>query len=145
MKNKNQTMLQRGITLLTVIIGNAMYAAVAVLFLLPSGLPTGGTTGIALLVNRLTGLSVSMFVLGFNIVMLVVGFIFLGKKFAFTTIVSTFNLPGVIRTDICKCTFHRRYLAEYDILRAGNRSGAWKRHSYGSIHRRYGYSAVDFE
>ena len=92
MENKNQTMLQRGITLLTVIIGNAMYAAVAVLFLLPSGLPTGGTTGIALLVNRLTGLSVSMFVLGFNIVMLVVGFIFLGKKFAFTTIVSTFIL-----------------------------------------------------
>ena len=86
-------MLQRGITLLTVIIGNAMYAAVAVLFLLPSGLPTGGTTGIALLVNRLTGLSVSMFVLGFNIVMLVVGFIFLGKKFAFTTIVSTFTYP----------------------------------------------------
>ncbi len=80
MENKNQTMLQRGITLLTVIIGNAMYAAVAVLFLLPSGLPTGGTTGIALLVNRLTGLSVSMFVLGFNIVMLVVGFIFLGKN-----------------------------------------------------------------
>ena len=93
MKNKNQTMLQRGITLLTVIIGNAMYAAVAVLFLLPSGLPTGGTTGIALLVNRLTGLSVSIFVLGFNIVMLVVGFIFLGKKFAFTTIVSTFTYP----------------------------------------------------
>ena len=86
-------MLQRGITLLIVIIGNAMYAAVAVLFLLPSGLPTGGTTGIALLVNRLTGLSVSMFVLGFNIVMLVVGFIFLGKKFAFTTIVSTFPYP----------------------------------------------------
>ena len=93
MENKNQTMLQRGITLLTVIIGNARYAAVAVLFLLPSGLPTGGTTGIALLVNRLTGLSVSMFVLGFNIVMLVVGFIFLGKKFAFTTIVSTFTYP----------------------------------------------------
>ena len=86
-------MLQRGKTLLTVIIGNARYAAVAVLFLLPSGLPTGGTTGIALLVNRLTGLSVSMFVLGFNIVMLVVGFIFLGKKFAFTTIVSTFTYP----------------------------------------------------
>ena len=34
-----------------------------------------------------------MFVLGFNIVMLVVGFIFLGKKFAFTTIVSTFTYP----------------------------------------------------
>ena len=34
-----------------------------------------------------------MFVLGFNIVMLVVVFIFLGKKFAFTTIVSTFTYP----------------------------------------------------
>ena len=104
--NKNQTMLQRGITLLTVIIGNAMYAAVAVLFLLPSGLPTGGTTGIALLVNRLTGLSVSMFVLGFNIVMLVVGFIFLGKKFAFTTIVSTFTYPSA-------WSYSDRYLQMY--------------------------------
>ena len=34
-----------------------------------------------------------MFVLGFNIVMLIIGFIFLGKKFAFTTIVSTFTYP----------------------------------------------------
>ena len=106
MENKNQTMLQRGITLLTVIIGNAMYAAVAVLFLLPSGLPTGGTTGIALLVNRLTGLSVSMFVLGFNIVMLVVGFIFLGNKFAFTTIVSTFTYQSA-------WSYSDRYLQMY--------------------------------
>ena len=147
-ENKNQTMLQRGITLLTVIIGNAMYAAVAVLFLLRQDCRPEERSGIALLVNRLTGLSVSIFVLGFNIVMLVVGFNFSWKKFAFTTIVSTFTYPiclelfGQIFANV---HFTDDIWVEYDILRAGNRSGAWKRHSYGSIHRRYGYSSVDFE
>ena len=74
-------------------LGLFSYALGWAAFLIPYQITTGGTTGIALLVNRLTGLSVSIFVLGFNIVMLVVGFIFLGKKFAFTTIVSTFTYP----------------------------------------------------
>lgn len=54
---------------------------------------TGGTTGIGLVVNHFTGLSISGFVLVFNIIMLLVGVAFLGKKFALTTVISSFTYP----------------------------------------------------
>lgn len=49
-------------------------------FLLPGNLMTGGTTGIGLVVKHFTGASISGFVLAFNIVMLIVGVIFLGRN-----------------------------------------------------------------
>lgn len=91
---KNHTHLTQSLrTLLTVIIGNFLYALAVKMFLLPSGLITGGTTGIALVVTQLTGLPVSAFVLIFNTLMLVVGYLILGKQFAATTVVSTFAYP----------------------------------------------------
>ena len=81
------------LSLLSVIIGNFLYALTVKLFLLPAGLVTGGTTGIALTVNYLTDLPISWFVLAFNILMLVLGFFILGKSFALTTLASTFLYP----------------------------------------------------
>lgn len=80
-------------TLLAVIGGNVLYALAVKLFLLPSGLVTGGTTGIALAVNHVTGFPVSSFVLVFNVVMLAMGYLVLGKQFAATTVASTFIYP----------------------------------------------------
>ena len=42
------------LSLFSVVIGNFLYALTVKLFLLPAGLVTGGTTGIALTVNYLT-------------------------------------------------------------------------------------------
>ena len=81
------------LSLISVIIGNFLYALTVKLFLLPAGLVTGGTTGIALTVNYLTDLPISWFVLAFNILMLVLGFFILGKAFAVTTLASTFLYP----------------------------------------------------
>ena len=81
------------LTLLLVIFGNVLYALVVKLFLIPAGLVTGGTTGIALAIQHYTNLPISGFVLCFNVLMLVLGFFVLGKQFAFTTIVSTFVYP----------------------------------------------------
>lgn len=81
------------LSLISVIIGNFLYALTVKLFLLPAGLVTGGTTGIALTVNHLTGLPISWFVLAFNILMLALGFFILGKSFAVTTLASTFLYP----------------------------------------------------
>lgn len=80
-------------TVMLVIAGNVLYALVVKLFLLPGNLMTGGTTGIGLLVSRFTGMSLSGFVLLFNMVMLATGFVFLGKKFALTTVISSFAYP----------------------------------------------------
>lgn len=76
-----------------VIVGNFLYALTVKLFLLPSGLVTGGTTGIALTIQHFFGLSVTQFVLVFNVIMLVTGYLILGRQFAATTLASTFLYP----------------------------------------------------
>lgn len=76
-----------------VIAGNLLYALTVVLFLEPSGLLTGGTTGIAFVVQKSTGMPIWLFVLFFDVAMLILGWIFLGKAFAMTTILSTFVYP----------------------------------------------------
>lgn len=81
------------VQLIIVLLGNAIYALSVKLFLLPSGLPTGGTTGMALAANYFFGCPVSAFVLIFNIVMFLLGWKVLGGKFALTTAVSTFAYP----------------------------------------------------
>lgn len=89
----DQAHLKRAGTVATVILGNVFYAFVIRLFLLPGNLMTGGTTGIGLVVKHFTGTSISGFVLVLNIVMLIVGWTLLGKKFALTTVISSFTYP----------------------------------------------------
>lgn len=81
------------LSVLQVILGNMIYALAIKLFLLSTGLITAGTTGIALAVHHYFGIPISFFVLIFNIVMLFLGLVVLGKKFAITTIISTFVYP----------------------------------------------------
>ena len=78
---------------LSIIAGNALYALTVVLFLVPSGLITGGATGIALGVNRALGLPVSGVLFVINMAMLAVGWVLLGRRFAITTIASTVLSP----------------------------------------------------
>lgn len=83
--------------LLMILAGNTLYALTVTLFLLPSNLMSSGTTGIALVVNHLSGLSISTFVLIFNIFMLVMGLLFIGEKFVMTTIVSSLYYPMILK------------------------------------------------
>ena len=93
MMYNDQSVFRRMIAILLVVLGNILYALTVKLFLLPADLVTGGTTGIGLAVNQYTGISISTFVLIFNIAMLIVGLLILGKQFALTTIISTFLYP----------------------------------------------------
>lgn len=80
-------------TLPVVALGNLIMAAGIVLFILPSGLITGGTTGLGIIAEKLTGVSLPVFTAVFNIAMFLLGFACLGKTFAATTLVSTFLSP----------------------------------------------------
>lgn len=80
-------------SIIPVVIGNIIYALVVKLFILPTNLMSSGTTGIALLANHFLGIPVSFFILIFNVCMLILGLVVLGKKFAMTTIVSTLMYP----------------------------------------------------
>ena len=81
------------LSLLLVLLGNTIYALTVKLFLLPANLISCGTTGIALVVNHLTGISLTGFIFVFNLVMLAVGWWILGKKFAMTTVLSSLFYP----------------------------------------------------
>jgi uncharacterized membrane-anchored protein YitT (DUF2179 family) len=85
------------------VLGNFLYALAVKLFLLPSGLVTGGTTGIALTIEHLWGVPISGFVLVFNIMMLLIGWAILGRAFALTTIASSFLYPFFL--EICNLIF----------------------------------------
>ena len=80
--------------LIMVLLGNIIYALTVKLFVLSHNLISCGTTGIALVVNHLTDIPVSGFILVFNIVMLAVGWLVLGRQFAMTTILSSLFYPA---------------------------------------------------
>lgn len=84
---------KRVMAFLLVVLGNAGYALTVKLFLLPAGLMSCGTTGIALVVNSLTQIPLSRFIFGFNVVMLCLGWCFLGKRFALSTVFSSLFYP----------------------------------------------------
>lgn len=79
-----------------IIAGNLMYATAVLLFIVPNGLITGGTTGLALFFSRTAGIPVSLFVCAFNMAMFLIGAWILGKQFAVTTVLSTVIYPVLL-------------------------------------------------
>lgn len=79
-----------------IIFGNLIYALGVVLFIVPNGLVTGGTTGLALAANHFFNIPISLFVTTFNIAMFVTGYICLGKQFALSTLLSTIFYPLIL-------------------------------------------------
>ena len=65
---KKKTTAEIVLSLGEIVLGNIMYAAAVVLFIVPNGLITGGTTGLALFVNHSIGIPISLFVSVFNAV-----------------------------------------------------------------------------
>ena len=83
----------RYLSLLTVILGNLLYTLTVKLFLLPANLISCGTTGLALVANHFLNIPMTGFILFFNMAMLAVGWMILGRKFAMTTVLSSVLYP----------------------------------------------------
>ena len=79
-----------------IILGNTIYALGVLLFIVPNGLITGGSTGLAIAANSVFNIPITLFVSVFNILMFILGFIILGKSFALTTLISTFYYPFIL-------------------------------------------------
>lgn len=80
-------------SLLMVLLGNTLQALSIRLFVIPANLMSCGTTGIGLVMNHVFGIPLSAFILIFNVLMLAVGWAFIGRKFAMTTILSSLVYP----------------------------------------------------
>lgn len=139
--------LQKGGSLMIVILGNILYALAVKLFLMPAGLLTGGTTGIGLALNRSFGIPVATFVLIFNVTMLLIGWKVMGRKFALTTVVSTFVYP--IALGFFEKVFGDLVLTQDLFYVPSFRIGNWRffRHCdpCRGFHRRNGYPAAGVE
>ena len=94
--NQNPHWKQLIWTWASIIFGNALYSLAVALFLEPAGLITGGATGIALAIGRLTGLSVSGLLFFINLAMLVWGWVVLGRAFALNTLASSVLSPAFL-------------------------------------------------
>lgn len=79
-----------------ILLGNTIYALGVLLFIVPNGLITGGSTGLAIAANHVFGIPITLFVSIFNIGMFILGYIVLGKVFALTTLISTFYYPIIL-------------------------------------------------
>ena len=79
-----------------VLLGNTIYAFGVLLFVVPNGLITGGSTGLGIAANHLFGIPIPLFISIFNGAMFFIGLYFLGKRFAFSTLISTFYFPFIL-------------------------------------------------
>ena len=93
-KDKNLIKLIKKVCI--IVFGLTVYAFGLAMFVLPTDMIAAGTTGMALLANRLWGIPISTFIAVFNILMFALGFIELGKTFALTTLVATFYYPIIL-------------------------------------------------
>lgn len=78
---------------LFIILGNLIFTLGIAVFVIPNGLILGGSTGLALSVQHFLGIDITITVAIINIVTFLAGLFILGKKFAATTLISTFIFP----------------------------------------------------
>ncbi len=62
-------------------------------FLIPSGIVLGSISGLAMVLNQLLPLSISILTLILNMGLLVIGFLFIGKEFGAKTVYTSILLP----------------------------------------------------
>ena len=78
-------------------------AIATVIFITPSRLVAGGTTGLSVLLESITNIPYFYFMYGINIFLIIIAFFFIGKDFAIKTIYGSLMLPtyGILVTEVC--------------------------------------------
>jgi uncharacterized membrane-anchored protein YitT (DUF2179 family) len=79
--------------IILLVVGNLLLAFTTIAVLQAHDLSTGGVTGIALFLNKVTKLPTSLISIILNTIFFILGFFFLGKKFALNTLASSLLNP----------------------------------------------------
>lgn len=79
-----------------IVIGVLLIAFSIHFFLLPSNLSLGGATGLALILAKFLPLDTGPLLLIVNAFLFIIGFVLIGNKFGFLTVVSTLALSGTV-------------------------------------------------
>ena len=76
-----------------ILVGNLMLAFLVAAFIIPHNIIMGGTTGIGILLSKFLPIEPAVIVLVLNIILLILGFLILGKKLFLTTVASSILYP----------------------------------------------------
>ncbi len=83
--------------ILSILIGNTLLAFGICAFVVPNGIMLGGSTGIALAIQQLIpSMRLSVISAVINVALFLLGYVFLGKKFAATSLLSTIIFPIIL-------------------------------------------------
>ena len=83
-------------TTVCILAGNALLAFLVAAFIIPHDIIMGGTTGIAIVLNRVIPIDTATIVLILNVVLLLFGRAVLGRKFFLTTVASSLLYPVML-------------------------------------------------
>ena len=75
------------------LIGSSLLALGVYAFIEPFGLIVGGSTGISLILHRLTGINLSVFAMAINLIVLPIGLIFRERDMVLGSVLSSFFYP----------------------------------------------------
>ena len=78
-------------------IGTVIIAIAVYFFMLPSNVTVGSASALAMVLGNFIPLPVSAITFAINMVLLVLGYLCIGKDFAFKTVYATILFPGVLR------------------------------------------------
>lgn len=79
-----------------IILGNALIAFSVYAFVVPNNFMLGGTTGIGLILKQWLPIRLSVIAAAVNVLLFLLGLIFMGKKFAAATLLSTVLYPALM-------------------------------------------------
>lgn len=99
-------MKQKVLNLIYIFIGNIFIALAVNTLILENHIIVGGTSGIGNVFDHYLNIPVSLTVGFLNVVLFFLGLIFIGKKFAMTTLISTFLFPIVLQFFETHAMFH---------------------------------------
>ena len=99
-------MKQKLLNLVFIIVGNILIALAVNTLILENNIIIGGTSGIGNVLNYYFQIPVSLSVGVLNVVLFLIGLFFMGKKFAMTTLISTFLFPIVLQFFETHVMFH---------------------------------------
>lgn len=96
MENKNQNALELAMEFLMITAADVIVAAAVFFFLIPSHVSVGSISGLAIVVGNFVPFPISAITMVFNMVLLIVGFLFIGREFGGKTVYTSILLPIVI-------------------------------------------------
>ena len=96
MKNLKKKSISTFKMVLFVLLGNALLAFVVAAFIIPHNIIMGGTTGIAIVLNKTFGIDTALLVFILNVILLFLGLIVIGKKLFITSVASTLLYPAFL-------------------------------------------------